>query len=168
MAVAALAPADAQTFAALPGQEFSLDLDVKEGAFSQWRNRDVGAITAFRATMQILRLGVDRKWNPYFFICVETADGCSGSAFGTDHAKPPIRVFSLLNMKTGDPTGETITLGAKVNIAMDWGSPGKLTFRLGDGKVHEMALSGPVTGLIISASTGEFMLDPIALGKVSP
>ena len=154
----------AQTFIQSPNQAFAIDLDTRDGAFSSWDNNDLGPISGLRATIQVSRIGKDNKWLPYFLIYVKTSDGGFGLALEADNWKPPVMVYTYSKSKKAEKIG-LLNVDEKTNIQMDWSKTGTLIVRLGNDMVRELPLSTPITGLRVSASTGELTLSSIALGQ---
>src|SRR6267143_6528630 len=86
-------PSPVQTFAPAPGQTFSLDLDTAPGVYSNWQHRDLGSLSALRATLHIPVIRKDDKWAPSFSLWVQKSQ--AGQALD----KVGVQFFAL-NRKT--------------------------------------------------------------------
>ena len=73
-------------------------------------------------------------------------------------------MYTLSKGEKAERIGQ-ISIGEKTDIEIDWGTSGKLIVRVGNGRPRELAVSTGITSVAVSASTGEFKLDPIALGQ---
>jgi hypothetical protein len=160
----------AQSFVPVSNPKIDLALDTMNGHFSYWRTSNLGDLNALRATLSVTRLGNDPKWAPVFSIRVNIGGG-DFLAFhiGTEARKLPLllRVLSHRNGKTEYPAkfAKTLRIDEKLDVEMSW-SAGKLIIRVGNAETKEMPISGPVTGLQISASTGELLVDGLVLGTI--
>src|ERR1700686_2289542 len=177
----------AQTFNEAPNQTFYLDLDTNDRRVSNWRHLDLGSISGLRATVEVYRLGKGQRWvdrwvryfwfcdfdgglrqrrfGPVFLLCVDTNDGCSGLSFESPRGKPALVFYTVVKGKKAELIGQTIGVGEKIDIDLDWSVSGKLTFRVGSERPHELSVPGPITSLTIVASSGELIVHSIRLGK---
>jgi hypothetical protein len=153
----------AQTFIQAPNQTFAIDLDTMDGAFSSWANNDLGSISGLRATIEVQRIGKHNSWLPSFSVNVSTSAGAFGLVFTAADWKPPVGVYTYSKGEK-EKIGQ-ISVGEKTNIEMDWSTSGKLIVRVGNAKARELPISAPVTGIKVSASTGELTLHSISLGQ---
>jgi hypothetical protein len=154
----------AQTFSPASNQNFALDLDTGDEHFSNWNDDDLGSISGLKATMEVDRLGKGPKWLPTFLIAVTTKEGSFGLKLLAEQWKPPIAAYTIVQSKNANAIDQQIAVGQKIDLEMDWSMPGKLIFHIDDGKSVELGLPGPVTGIRISASTGELKVSSLALG----
>jgi hypothetical protein len=71
------------SFVRAPGQKFYLDLDAKEGSFSQWRHDELGSLTGLRATVSIPRVGRGPNFAAVFaFLLQESESTNNGQVLG--------------------------------------------------------------------------------------
>jgi hypothetical protein len=178
------AGSQAQTFNEAQNQTFYFDLDSNEGSSSKWSHLDVGSISGLRATVEAHRLGKGMRWvdrwgryivfcdlvdgckrlGPIFAFCVDTKDGCFGLSFESPRGKPPLVFYAIVKGEKAEPIGQTIGVGEKINIDLDWSVSGKLALRVGSGRPHELSVPGPITSLTITAFSGELIVHSIRLG----
>lgn len=154
--------AKGQTFTPAPHQYFSLDLDTKDGNFSNWDINDVTSLSGLRASVGVSRLGKHDRWLPYFLIKVVTRAGQFGLALEAADWKPPVAIYTLVNNKKAERIGE-IAVGQTVNVELNWSRPGALSVRAGSA-ARQLSLPSAVTKVGVSASTGELNVHSIALG----
>ncbi len=161
-------------FVAAAGQTYYLDLDTKEGAFSEWRQDDLGATTALRATVSIPRIGSDPKCLPGFLILLRGGGQSHDSDIGVQIVAPQGSSTMTVKVVQGTPDGtfgeksqvtNTLGLNEKIDIAMDWSTPGIVTIKVGANS-YTLKTSSPIERMQITASTGEMKVDPLTMGTV--
>jgi hypothetical protein len=161
-------PLYAQSFSASPGQNLELDLDTPDGHFSSWDKKDLGSLSAVRATISIPRLGNDPKYGPYFTVRVDV----SGKPYGVRMVRAAGASRVSLQSYYREPKNpdvvvstfkRTIGVNEQIDIELSW-KDGRLSVRVGD-EISEIPLPAPVSYVSISSSTGEIRAN-VALGEI--
>ncbi len=170
--------AHAAPFTPAPNASFVLDLDTRNGAFSEWRADDLTNLNALRAKLTVARLGDDPQWSPVFTITLKNQD--SEARFQISAVKG-----LLLPTAQSSAAGKDIqrdlflappTVGETFGLDVDWNADGTASIvihtKAADGlngfERHDVKLSGPPTQIEITDSTGEMTLDPLQLGRTAP
>jgi hypothetical protein len=162
-----------QEFIKAAGQTYYLDLDTKEGAFSEWRNDDIGAFTALRATVRIPTIRKDPKWSPNFVILIRGGDqsvfGIVGVRFVAPERTSPLTIEVVQRLADGRlvtqyRVDKTLKLDEKIDIDMDWSTPGTVTIKVGANS-YTLNILSQIEHVQVSASTGEMTVDPLVLGS---
>jgi hypothetical protein len=164
----------AQTFAPSAGQTFYLDLDTAEGAVSEWSHKDLGSLSALRATLRVPRLRKHDKWFPTFSVFLDNGEtGQARNRVGLElwapDRKPPLRVRliqSVAGKLSEHSSNRTVDLGENLNVEMIWQTPHTITIKIGDSESHTVNIPWSVNGVSVSASTGQMEVDPLALGSI--
>lgn len=167
------AAVNGQDFIKATGQTYYLDLDTKEGAASEWRLDDLGTVTALRATVSIPTIRQDPTWSPNFVILLRGGDQSKQNSAGvristSDRNSPLIIqvVQSLAGGRLADvySAGKTLEMNEKIDIEMDWSSPGTVTIKIG-ASLYTLKIPSKIERVQISSSTGEMLVDPLVMGS---
>lgn len=162
------APAQGQSFTATPGQQFYMDLDSRDGAFSEWRHLDISSMSAGVGELEIRRLGAHELFFPYFAIRVETDAEYAGLSLSAPPGQPPL-VVKRTRCRKGKAPEETVVpdkvaVREKTPIRMFW-SNDSFSLQVGSQPPQRFALSRPPKRLIISSSSGELKIHGLTLGR---
>jgi hypothetical protein len=147
-----------------------LDFDTQSGNYSGWVIKDLDAINAVRATLQVHRVGSDPKWAPNFSITLLNGD--KRVAFNIVRAASDLPLIVRVK-QPGDKADDLgqflgkLDLNTPLDVAIDWTADGKVTVKAG-GKTVSVPLGAPVKGLEITGSTGEIEFNPLQIGQVTP
>jgi hypothetical protein len=160
--------AAAEEFKAAPGQHFTFDLDTAPGEFSNWLHDDLGSISALVGTFSVPQIRKHPRWHPYFVIGLLTSDGRFAIALEANHWKPPLVAYVESKSKAGKPIGLTFPVGKKIDIALNWADASRLVIRLDNADPIMVPVSGSLTGVAVSASTGELKFHSLTLGQFGP
>jgi hypothetical protein len=165
------------SFVRAPGQKFYLDLDAKEGSFSQWRHDELGSLTGLRATVSIPRVGRGPNFAAVFaFLLQESESTNNGQVLGLQLGvfdNKDSFVFRVVHAKDGKPIQvetlqKRVDLNEKVNIAIDWATPGTVSIKVGETEMHRLDVAWSIQSVAVTASTGEMKVDPLVFGRVEP
>lgn len=166
------------SFVRAPGQKFYLDLDTKEGKFSQWRHDELGSLTGLRATVSIPRVGRDPNFAAVFaFLLQETESTNKGQVLGLQLGvfdNKDSLMFHVVHAKNGEPIQvserlqKRVNLNETVNIEIDWATPGTISIKVGETEMHRLDAPWTIQSVAITASTGEMKVDPLVFGRVEP
>ena len=168
--LAALAPhslARAQSFVPAPGQQFYVDLDTRDGAFSRWDHLDISALSAAIGELVVVRLGSHDKWLPTFTIRVESDAESAGLSIGGTR-QPPLQLTRFHDRKGAPPERSRLSggvnLSEKLPLRMYW-STNSFSIQIGQGAVQRFTFSHPPKRLVITAATGELEVHGLTLGR---
>ena len=178
----AQSPTDAlfKAFQAAPNQHFYLDLDSAEGAYSQWRNDDLGTMSAIRASLVIKRIATHIKWLPTFSISLakdaperasETPDSVKVQIWSPDR-RPPLemRIIQYHNNQivADEKLGKTLELNEKMDIELFFVMPDTIVLNLGSTGIRKVKVPWKPKSAVILGSSGQMKVDPLELGTVNP
>lgn len=171
---APLAQAAEDAFRTAPNSAHRIDLDTRNGAFSEWEVTELAGIDAVRADIRVRLLGEDARWAPTYALEVGTkADGARVQIFSIDRKTLNLVIYH----RTGNGEWERkadaqIAVDQPVAVAFDWTAAGVVAVRAqpkgGSAVRREIRLSGAPTMVTAFASTGELTLDSIRLGSTKP
>jgi len=82
-------------------------------------------------------------------------------------------VFRVVHAKDGKPIQvetlqKRVDLNEKVNIAIDWATPGTVSIKVGETEMHRLDVAWSIQSVAVTASTGEMKVDPLVFGRVEP
>jgi hypothetical protein len=166
-------PVHGKEFIKAVGQTYYLDLDTKESEFSVWRLDDLGALTALHASIKIPAIRKDPKWAPDFFILLCSGDQSAYRDVGvrliTWQGASPLTIEVVQNLADGSlvtqyRVGKTLELNEKIDIEMDWSTPGTVTIKIGASS-YSLKIPSQIEHVQISSSTGELIIDPLVIGS---
>ncbi len=166
--------APAPTFAPAAGQTFYLDLDTAEGAFSQWRHKDLGSLSALRATLRVPTLRKNNKFVPAFSVWLQNTEAgkvqnSMGLQLFAPDRKPPlsIRIVQAVAGKSSfESSNRTIGLDENLTVEIDWQTAHTVTIKIGESETHTINIPWSVDTVSVTASTGQMKADPLVLGSI--
>jgi hypothetical protein len=156
----------AQEFVAAANQTFYLDLDTRDGAFSQWRQDDTTSLTNLRGKVRVPRIGRDNKYTPAFTIAVHNraAQGSAGVQLYCPDRKPLLAFRDIQEAKYSYVGFDRrVRLDESIDIELNWATPKVLIIKVA-GETKKLELPWPIDSIVISASTGELKIEPLELG----
>ena len=166
----------ASIFKASSGQTFYLDLDSAAGSSSAWRHEDLGPLTALQAVLRVPEIRKHRDWLPVFTISLQSKDyqtvanNVGIQIFAEDGRLPlKVRLVGHVNGRQIQPVPlqPTLKLNDELKMNVSWATPDVVTFQIGDMEAQGVRTFWPVGRVVISASTGELIADPLVFGTVA-
>jgi hypothetical protein len=163
-------------FIPAPEQRFYLDLDSREGAYSQWRKDNPGTLNALRASVTINAMSTHARWLPSFSFWF-ASDGSKdadrvGVQLWSPDRKPPLEIkvvrFDGGRVVAQEKLFKTVNLKEKVEIEMFFVPPGLVVINVGDVGVRKFTVPWTMNSMRVVGSTGEMIVDPLDLGTVTP
>ena len=164
-------------FVPSPGHAFYLDLDSAAGAFSTWRNDDLGSMNSVRAVLRVPRVRKHSSWAPVFSIGLENNENDAARnnlwlQLVAVNGKTPMKV-RLFGHIGGKPIQETpfqitLPLNEDLDVAISWGTDQVVSVTVGNAETHAIRIPWQIKSTVVSSSTGQLKINRLLLGRVEP
>ena len=164
-------------FSPSAGQAFFLDLDSAVGAFSTWRNDDLGTMNSMRAVLSVPRLRKDSSWAPIFSIGLENNENEAARnnlwlQLIAVNGKTPMKV-RLFGHIGGKPIQETpfqttVQLNEDLDVVINWGADQIVTVIVGSAETRAIRIPWQIKSAVASSSTGQLKITRLLLGRLEP